>query len=494
MQGHDFQGLFGRRKLLWQTRWGFYCLGIDELCPIGAVLSVDDSPAHSMISKQTDASFFSLESNWGWRVAGQDSIIEEIVPALGEHVVRLLSRSAENWTAISTHPSPALLQFAARMGIACICPPPELCDWLNDKANFLTAVAEIGLPRLNGCWVRLSEMSYADLHKHVGASFAAQLPRGCSGSGTFFVGCEDDYVQLAADRGNALMWVVPDVGDLSLNVNAIATDRGTAVGYPSVQLARVTRLCRNRGQYCGNDYAATAGLERQIVEAVVVQTARIGEWLASLGYCGLFGLDFVVDNGCNQVYAVDLNPRWQGSTWLLGQAQRELGRLPLPVAEVGYRMGLLSAAEVLRNSDEFLSPVWVSQFALRSQEPGWSTIGSAVEPGIYSFADGVGGPRPTLRLRDLENDAEFLLVGVPRADLKIAPGGHMLRVCSRGPVYDLARARLLARAEHAARQLYLSLALTVAEPPNGNNSRRQTSGDIAESSNQCHQSARNIPD
>lgn len=470
MSGRGFEGLFGRKRILWQTRWGFYALGINELCPLAAVLCVDDSPSYPGMASQSGTRFLSLESRTLRRSSDQESVIEEIVRATSEEIVELLRGSEEDWTAVAANPSHAFADFAQRMGIPCISPPPQLCDWLNDKSNFLSALSEIGLPQLNGRWVRLRETTYAELKQEMGTSYVAQRPRGCTGSGTFFIGSAEDYERAAVDCGDALVRVAMDVGDLSLNINAIATAEGTAVGYPSVQLAAVPTLCSKRGQYCGNDYAATAGVDPKVVLDVVEQTQEVGLWLASLGYHGLFGLDFVVEIESGHAYAIDLNPRWQGSTWLLGQTQFGLGRFPLPVADIAYRMGLLSAEELLRYSDDFISPVNVSQFIVRSHESGWSEIGNTPASGIYSFSDDVKQLRsaehgPAQPVRDL-NDGEFLVVGVPQRALLMPPGAHILRACSRSTVYDLVRGRLFPPAENALRQLYTSLALTAARAPN----------------------------
>jgi len=465
MQGRQFQGLFGHRRILWQSRWGFYCLALNELCPIEAVLSVDDNRAYPMITETSGIRFFSLERKAGRRLPGLESVIEEVAPAVAGDIAELLDGSPGNWIAASTNASPALRQVAARLGIPYVGPQPELCHWLNDKTNFLPALPQIGLPRLSGQWLRLQDANYAELQTQFGKSFVAQMTRGVSGSGTHFIGCAEDYAQVGSERGDALMWVARDVGDLSLNINALATEEGTAVGYPSVQLAGVPELCRKRGQYCGNDYAATASLAAKIVNQVVEQTARIGAWLTSLGHRGLFGLDFVVERESDQAFAVDLNPRWQGSTWLLGQAQYGLGRFPLPVAELAYKMGVLSAAEVLQQADEFLLPVQVSQFSLHNFETQWSVVGNELEPGIYSFSRGFTDPRRTLQVRELDED-DFLLVAVPQRGLNVAPEGHIVRGCSRGAIYDAGQERLFAQPASMLRQLYLALGLEPGRAPN----------------------------
>jgi hypothetical protein len=105
----------------------------------------------------------------------------------------------------------------------------------------------------------------------------------------------------------------------------------------------------------------------------VEQTAAIGRWIASLGFRGLFGPDFVLDTYSSKAYAVDLNPlaRFYGP---LTMAELKAGRPPLAVADSARRMGLLSDAEVLRCKDEFLRPVLALHISLHCRASGWSLV------------------------------------------------------------------------------------------------------------------------
>jgi hypothetical protein len=453
--------LFRGHAFLWMTRWGFYCLCLDQFCPIRLVLCVDDSRTNDFIERQTGLRVFALDRTTGYRTEGRDGAMDSILPSAREEVQPILAHvSSGQWSAVSTNPSRSLAAFAAEAGIEYVGPPPDLCHWLNDKANFLAGLEQIGLPRLRGRWLRLNEARYAELAAEFGRRFVAQLPRGTSGSGTWFVGSEDDQL-LAGERcGDALAWVAPDLGDLSLNVNAIATEEGTAVAYPSVQLVGLPALCTRRGQYCGNDYAATASLPRETVHLVVQQTERIGQWLTSLGFRGLFGLDFVVDPATCEIFAVDLNPRWQGSTLVLAQAQQRTGGLSLPVAELAYRKGLLGAREVLEHRESFLAPVQAAHISLRNRASGCVEVTGALDPGVYSFEDAPSYLRPGLRLEDLRDSQEMLVIGaVPRRGARMSAGAHILRACSQRQVLDPGRMELLRWSETAARLLYQALVL-----------------------------------
>lgn len=462
----SYQELFRRRNILWQIRWGYTCLGLSRLCPIRIVTCVDDSTTHELIAQRDGIRFFSLESQTGRHDHAHDSDLDRILPSFQEPIEKALAeRAGDRWTLVSPFACRSLAAFAAGTGREMVCPPPELCHWLNDKANFLAALSEIGLPRLPGRWLRLAESRYTELASALGRKLVAQLARGVSGSGTAFIGSQEEYAAAGARFGDAPMWVAPDVGDLSFNINAIAMENGAVPGYPSVQLTGLSMLCAVRGGYCGNDFTATRDVPAEIRTAVVEHTGRIGRWLASLGFRGLFGLDFVVDSASGQVYGVDLNPRWQGSTSLQTQAEYKAGRLPLAVAELAYRMGLLGEAELLRHQGSFLEPITASHISLRSGASGWTRVSDDLRPGVYSLAPGGAFLREGLELVDLESTDEILVTGgVPRQGTQMGPGAHVLRASAERQVMDVSRLRPLPWSEAVARRLYEALDLRPEAP------------------------------
>lgn len=461
----SYQDLFPHRNILWQVRWGYSCLGLSRLCPIRIVACVDDSTTHDLIAQRRGIRFFSLDSKTGRHSPGRDSDLDLILPSFRQPIEKALGERADDpWTLVSPLPCRTLAAFAAETGRELVCPPPELGHWLNDKANFLAALGDIGLPRLPGRWLRLAEARYTELASELGGKFVAQLARGVSGSGTACIGSAAEYANAGARFGNAPVWVAPDVGDLSLNINAVAMENGVVAGYPNVQLTGLSMLCCRRGAYCGNDYAATRDVPAEIRTAVVEQTGRIGRWLVSLGFRGLFGLDFVVDPASCQVYGVDLNPRWQGSTSLLAQAEYKAGRLPLAVAELAWRMGLLGEAELLRHQESFLQPVTAAHISLRSGAPGWVRVDGDLRPGVYSLAPGGVFLRAGLELVDLETADEILVTGgVPRPGAWMGAGAHILRASAERQVIDVSGMKPLPWSETAARRLYEALDLRPEE-------------------------------
>jgi hypothetical protein len=455
-----YRDLFHPWRIAWLCRAGHYSTALTPFCPIDIVACMDDSPVHDLLREQDGIRFFSIEKSKG-RLE-DDSAMDEVVSLVRSGLLDALAEESPNHRVFAAaSPSRSLADFASQAGFRLISNPPELSAWLNNKVHFLAALTELGLPKIPGRWVHLDQTRYSELAAEFGSRFVLQLARGASGSGTAFVASEIDYVASGRRFGGAPVHVAPDLGDVSVNINALALTNDVVVSCPSVQLAGLSMLCSDRGMYCGNDFIAARDLPAPIVRDVMEQTAKIGAWIASLGYRGLFGLDFVLDSSNSKAYAVDLNPRWQGSTTPLSLAEAKAGRMPLAVADLAVRMGLMAESEVVRKRDEFLQPVNVSHLSLRSDASRWHEVTGELRPGVY--AEDVSFRRDGLRLTDVEAQDELLIAGgVPRAGARMGPKAHVLRVTTERQVMDVGRMRPLAWSEAAARLLYEALGLRPA--------------------------------
>ncbi len=334
-------GVVSHTRILWQNRSGFYCVGLDAFCPIAMVASLDFGREYSLIEKRTGIRMLGLENLGRKRGKPNEQALEGIVSALRPSIVDALSvHSAGPWAFVCPLPCRNLPSLALELGCKSACHPADLCDWLNDKRNFFGGLETLGLPRLPGQWMSLSNLRYDELRACIGAQSVAQTVTGSSGSGTVFIRSEQDLVEAGRVVGDDPVWVAPEVQGPSINLNAIVLDRSVVVGCPNIQLVGLEMLGSKPGMYCGNDYTSAAALDSSILAAVGEQTRRIGAWLSTVGYRGLFGLDFMVDPASTRPYAVDLNPRWQGSTAVSTQAEARSGRLPLAAAEIAWKLGV----------------------------------------------------------------------------------------------------------------------------------------------------------
>ena len=456
----SFRERFGRRRILWQTRLGAYCVGVDEFVPVALVATLDDGRDLNAIERETGIRFFSRERAEGRREAYDDAPgTYVLLPGVEREVAAAVAQApAEDWLAICPYPSPPLAGYAAKAGIQCRTLDWETFQWFARKFNLQAGQEELGLPRLAGRWIRLGGARYLELVSEFGSKFVAQLDLSAAGRGTVVVESEAQCASAAERFGNTEVWVTPYAGALSLNVNAIATPEGTAVGYPSVQIVAQAALNNARSGHCGNDFTATAELPRSALESIREQTARIGGWMATRGFRGIFGLDFVMDEKTGVPHAVDLNPRWQGSTSLQAQAERRGGRVPLAAVEIAYQAGLVSSREVLDEAGKFFEPLEGSQIFPKSFADGFWRAQGTLEAGVYSPA--MTFLRPALRLHQLVSTEEVLVTGgIPRPGRSLAPGATLARMCSLRAAVEPNSGKLHPWAEEAARGLYGTLEL-----------------------------------
>lgn len=428
-----FRGLFAGRRILWQCFFGAYCVGLDLLLPIELVRSLDDGSDFDLITDGCGIHFATVEHANGperrrrnWIGASIDVGFEQCRAAVEG---RLRAHPRESWWLTSSPASSRLAAYCREHGYRDVGPSLESQQGFQAKSCLLEVLRDLRLPRMDGEWCSLRSTTHAELVRRLGQPLVLQAALGAAGSGTRLVRSETDLRRAAPFFGDERVLVSPYLGRISLNINAAVIGEEPFVGPPSVQLAGLDALGAPWGGYCGNDYSAAAGLDRTLVAAVQDQTERIGWWMAARGFQGLYGLDFVVSEQDGRAYAVDLNPRWQGSTALSIQAELAHGRLPLAAAEFACRVRVISPADVKVHADDFRRPLTGAQMCLRAPRTQGLRVAGDPRPGVYECA---GEPRFVtrgFRLADCAGDDQWLITGgVPRMGTTVEPGAWLARV------------------------------------------------------------------
>jgi len=456
---------FQPQRIFWRNLVGAYCIGLDEITPIVAVACADSGRESEAIREQTGIKIYGLEERTRLRyapVAHQDDAAEE--RALAQVLTRL---SRDEYAIASPVPSRVLDEFASETGIAAAVAPYAIAQWLSEKRNWFNGLAEMGLNRLPGEWLVLSQETYASCSRRFGAVFVAQRSRGVSGSGTAVVHSAGEFERAAQRMGDEPVWVAPFISGPSLVVHALALEGGTAVGYPSAQLVGISSCKAPPGTYCGNDFYAVRQMPCTLVLQAQEQTQRIGDWMRSLGFQGIFGIDFVCDLNSEKVYAVDLNPRWLGSTAIFTQAESIAGRIPLATLDLAVRLGALSEREGLTLGERCREPVDGCQIILYSGDRGWNEIQEGPQPGVFAMnGEQATYLRPGIRLSDCTTPGEFLVTtGVPGDGLRIQSGAHLMRIYSRFPVLSENGVGILPWAYNAIHELYASVKMVPIPEP-----------------------------
>ena len=425
-QAASFRGRFGGLRLVWQTYYSSYCLGLLDYIPAALVLALDEGADTRAITRSSGVLFCSREQFSPRREKFSERALEELAPRFEQAIRANLNGRWRLWSVV---PAEALAPFCLRAGAACQTISWEHSLRFGSKVQLHRALAQLELPRLPGLWVNPACETYASLSAKLGARFVLQAEHGADGSGTSIVADGSQFAAAAARLQGTAVWAAPFAGPLSLNINAFAAPGVSLASFPSVQLAGVPGLRNGDAGHCGNDFTAACDLPRGLVANVGEPPVRIGGWLAASGYRGLFGLDFVLDERTGAACIVDLNPRWQGSTSLEAQAARRQGRIPLAAAAAAYEAGVLTGAELAALEGSLGEPLAGAQFFHRAPAHGAWTVRHEAAPGVYTGS--AGFLRPALELAELTGPDGVLLNGHnPRRGARIGPGARLLRVCS----------------------------------------------------------------
>jgi hypothetical protein len=205
--------------------------------------------------------------------------------------------------------------------------PLEVVERLaEDKVYIRAALQGLGVPVPEALALDRDELDFTAVARRLDAPFIAQTPNGAGGQGTYLV---RDAAELAAARQahpHVTRWLLSRyAGDVTINVAGVVHADGVRLLPASLQISGIPQLGYAFGGYCGSDFA-TPRIDPGALAQAYLHTERIGAWLAAQGHRGLFGADIAVSGG--DVAFLEVNPRIQGSSWLLSRLQERHGLDP----------------------------------------------------------------------------------------------------------------------------------------------------------------------
>jgi predicted ATP-grasp superfamily ATP-dependent carboligase len=263
----------------------------------------------------------------------------------------------------------------------------------DNKTLLHNALGKLALPRVPGQLRVLGKTNFNSLRKQFSLPFVVQFPYGSSGHFTFIIKKEKDLISLKETYSDQQIIVSKFIDGFSLNVNGIVitgkNSSKTFCTYPSLQIIGAAECSWYPTAFCGNDFTSTKHIDKKIIKQIEIIVKKIGEWMAGYGFRGIFGMDFVVENG--KVYPVEINPRFQNSTSLFTSLENR------EYTSKNNRLFLLHISEFLKDKDKVLSsyiekfpyeelmrPVEGAQLVIHNNKRR-NIVGGSLKPGIYEL-------------------------------------------------------------------------------------------------------------
>jgi len=191
----------------------------------------------------------------------------------------------------------------------------------EDKIGVRRALRGLGLPVPDDLILAPSELDFATIALRLGEPFVLQAPSGAGGQGTYLVESPVDIARALTTQPHVRQWLASRfAGQLTINAAGVVYADGVRLLPVSIQSSGIGELGFGFGAYCGSEFGGS-GVPTGVVRQAREHAAVVGEWLRGLGHRGLYGVDIAVDG--DRTSLLEINPRIQGSSWLLSTLQQE---------------------------------------------------------------------------------------------------------------------------------------------------------------------------
>jgi hypothetical protein len=327
---------------------------------------------------------------------------------------------------------PELEGLAVREGWHLLANPPWIRNQVGSRAAFKKMVQELRLPAVRGEIVpvrRLQETDYGYWVRTLGASLVIQLPDVSQGGGrgTFFVASSREFRQLQ-DRLKAGTWRGIPLTAVSVNehVEGLPVSMALCITRHGLLMSRLQRqlidlsYCEGmaeNGVFCGHVWDDASWPDKMLLEGQR-QGRLIGGYLARLGYRGIFGVDFILDDTRNRLVPIELNPRYTGAFPVLSLLHMEKQLIPMEAFHMLEFIGAPYRVHVEELNDGYASALRGSHLLLflpaRSKSISWRNL----KAGLYQYdsrGGGIAHREDTLHINRVDDPNRFVVVDGPPA-------------------------------------------------------------------------------
>ena len=162
------------------------------------------------------------------------------------------------------------------------------------------------VPMLKYYMVKGKDFNYKD-YSIIADEFVLQLPHGSGGSKTFFCNKENfQQVELSLIPNEIYSVSAYEKNNIPYNIHCLIGKNQIELLPPSEQELEII----DKIEYIGSNY--NVNIPKHIKDKIITYSYKICEKLQSMGYLGILGIDYIYAK--DELYFIEINPRFQGST------------------------------------------------------------------------------------------------------------------------------------------------------------------------------------
>lgn len=161
-------------------------------------------------------------------------------------------------------------------------------------------------------------ISQNNLIQDIGDELVIQGETSNGGSNTFLLNKENaNEINNTLNSSDVYSVSKYDRNNIPMNIHCIISKDDIVLFPPSLQLILINDRISSRGA----DFIEYRKIKRNIQDRVTDYSLRICKQLQKIGYVGILGIDYIICK--NELYFMEINPRFQSSTNILNMALKE---------------------------------------------------------------------------------------------------------------------------------------------------------------------------
>ncbi len=423
----------------------FERLGLEEIVKDYRLLSLRWSLDSQLIER--DIEIFSLEKGMGRKHL---NLPRNSTTVLTHEKTRNYLRNFQKPVLLTYNSSKKMEGICKSKNWILAAPPVKFGkNFLENKIEFRDIAKSCGASVAPGEIFVLKRLKWKKLVKDFGLPFIIQHPTRGGGKGTFLIKNFKDFknsLQLIKKEDEedvqkvSKVLVTKFISGPSPSIIGCATRHGILSTPLQFQVLSQKELYNKEGfgLFCGHDFTSSRFSES--IEAQAYSMVRsIGKKFQSLGYKGIFGLDFVLDEKEGRLYLTECNPRLTGAFPTLTFTQIENHEPPLIAFHIleylnlDYKIDFQKIETLLHQKKEG------TQMFMHNLEGRIARNKNEFKAGVYKIdsQDNLIFVRDGYKLSHLEDSDEFLICdGVPFLNSYFSANRRICRILTRGRILN----------------------------------------------------------
>ncbi|MFH0776890.1 MAG: hypothetical protein V1936_04760 [Patescibacteria group bacterium] len=217
---------------------------------------------------------------------------------------------------------PKIERLAAKHKFEILMPGSSFLNLLEDKINFVDFCHEFALPILPTTIRELNLVRFLE-------PVVIQTRRGHAGESTFFIRSPKELDNLKRKIGDWPVKITPLKKLPTFTLDFCVTANGIYATQPFFQITGDPKLNPLPGGTGGIDFDIAAKLSDATKGRIGALVELVGAALEKIGYRGIAGIDFLVDDASSKIWLLELNPRLLSNLGFVTRKQVEAGEIPL---------------------------------------------------------------------------------------------------------------------------------------------------------------------